>query len=159
MKNWVEKVFNFAEYIFCGIFKFFLQKTGRMLTEEGLNGIKQGIRFLIVGVWNLLCSYVVYALCIWVGMHYLLCHGISFCFSVLHSFLWSRMFVFREAGNIWLTLGKVFLSFVGTGLILQGLLLMLWVDVMGIPEILGPLFNIAILTPVNFVIQKFWAYK
>ena len=30
---------------------------------------------------------------------------------------------------------------------------------MGIPELLGPIINLVITTPINFVINKLWAFK
>lgn len=159
MSKSINFIFCWIEKIVYKILKVLLRMSGRKMTEESWNEIRQGIRFLVVGVWNLLCSYIVYTVCILIGLHYLLCHIISFLFSVLHSFFWTRRYVFRKKGNTLYMLGKVFLSFVGTGLILQGLLLMLWVDVFHIPEIAGPLLNICILTPMNFILQRFWAYK
>ena len=124
-----------------------------------MNSVKQGIRFLLVGILNFGLSYLVYASCIIIGFNYLLSNGISFCFSVLNSFVFSQKFVFKGEGHWAKMLFKVFLSFVGTGLVLQSVLLIIWIEVFEISSLIAPLLNIVIITPINFVIQKYWAYK
>ena len=134
-------------------------KMGFSMNDERWGNLVQAFRYLIVGAYNMLLSYCVYALFLVMGCNYILCNAISFCFSVLNSFLCSQKFVFHGENKWYVMLAKVALSYVGTGLILQSILLFLWVDLLNISAFLAPLLNIIIITPLNFVIQKFWAYK
>lgn len=95
-------------------------------------------------------------------MHYLLASVLGFVISVLNSFYWNNKYVFQkgsEERNLFLTLIKTFLAYASTGLILANILLYIWVDVLGISEYLGPIINLVITVPLNFVINKLWAFR
>lgn len=122
----------------------------------------QFIKFGIVGLSNTLISYVVYLVGVWLGIHYLLASVLGFVISVLNSFYWNNKYVFRqgdEERNLWLTLVKTFMAYAATGLVLANILLYIWVDVLGISEYLGPVINLVITVPLNFVINKLWAFR
>ena len=81
---------------------------------------------------------------------------------VLNSFYWNNKYVFQkgdEERNLWLTLAKTFLAYASTGLILANILLYIWVDILGISKYLGPVINLVITVPMNFVINKLWAFR
>ena len=122
----------------------------------------QFVKFGIVGLSNTLISYVVYLAGVRLGMHYLLASVLGFVISVLNSFYWNNKYVFQkgsEERNLFLTLIKTFLAYASTGLILANILLYIWVDVLGISEYLGPIINLVITVPLNFVINKLWAFR
>ncbi len=122
----------------------------------------QFIKFGIVGLSNTLISYVVYLVGVRFGMHYLLASVLGFVISVLNSFYWNNKYVFQqgdEERNLWLTLVKTFMAYASTGLVLANILLYIWVDVLGISEYLGPIINLVITVPLNFVINKLWAFR
>ena len=122
----------------------------------------QFIKFGIVGLSNTLISYVVYLMGVRFGMHYLLASVLGFVISVLNSFYWNNKYVFQqgdEERNLWLTLVKTFMAYAATGLVLANILLYIWVDILGISEYLGPIINLVITVPLNFVINKLWAFR
>ena len=122
----------------------------------------QFVKFGIVGVSNTLISYVVYAVGVYFGIHYLVASVLGFVISVLNSFYWNNKYVFRqESGerNLLHTLLKTFLEYSFTGLVLANVLLYLWVDILHISEYLGPIINLLITVPLNFVMNKFWAFR
>ena len=122
----------------------------------------QFIKFGIVGLSNTLISYVVYLMGVRFGMHYLLASVLGFVISVLNSFYWNNKYVFQqgdEERNLWLTLVKTFMAYASTGLVLANILLYIWVDVLNISEYLGPVINLVITVPLNFVINKLWAFR
>ena len=125
--------------------------------------ITQFIKFGIVGVSNTLISYIVYYIFLKLGAHYLVASIIAFITSVLNSYFWNNRYVFRkkegERRIWWRTLIKTFISYAGTGLVLSNLLLILWIEVCGIPEELAPVINYMVTIPANFLINKFWAYR
>ncbi|MCI9477600.1 MAG: GtrA family protein [Lachnospiraceae bacterium] len=130
--------------------------------KEWLPAFIQFVKFGIVGLSNTLISYVVYLAGVRLGMHYLLASVLGFVISVLNSFYWNNKYVFQkgdEERNLWLTLIKTFLAYASTGLILANILLYIWVDVLGISEYLGPIINLVITVPLNFVINKLWAFR
>ena len=54
---------------------------------------------------------------------------------------------------------KTYISYAFTGIILAAVLSWLWVDVLGINKFIAPLLNLVISVPVNFVLNKLWAFR
>ena len=125
--------------------------------------IIQFIKFGIVGISNTIISYIVYLGMVWLGVHYLIASITGFIISVLNSFSWNSRFVFKmedgEKRNPWKTLIKTFISYAGTGLVLSNILLIVWVELVELPEWLGPILNLAITVPLNFLLNKLWAFR
>ena len=117
---------------------------------------------------------------------YLSASVISWIISVLNAFFWSNKFVFKvksgEQRVWWKTLIKTYISYAGTGLILANVLLYFWISVINIGQYLGwvvdlaskfgfertpeeigsycsTIINLVITIPLNFIINKFWAYR
>lgn len=132
----------------------------KYLNREGL---LQFIKFGIVGVSNTLISYVTYTICVFLGANYLIGNLVGFVVSVLNSFYWNNKYVFKSGEGqtrSWIaTLLKTFAAYAGTGLVLSSVLLVLWIDVLHIPELIAPLINLVVTIPLNFLINKFWAFK
>ena len=125
--------------------------------------LMQFIKFGIVGLSNTLISYVTYIVLISIGVNYLCASIAGFIVSVLNSFYWNNKYVFKQSDgeqrSLWKTLLKTFLSYAGTGLLLSNVLLVIWVELCGIPEWMAPIINLVITVPLNFVINKYWAFK
>lgn len=123
----------------------------------------QFIKFAIVGFSNTLISYFVYAVCIYIGFHYLLANFFGFIVGVLNAYFWSDRFVFKkgdnETRNAWWTLLKTYLAYGSTGLLLASLLLYLYVDRLHISEYISQLLVLLITIPLNFIINKYWSFK
>ncbi len=123
----------------------------------------QFIKFSFVGASNALISLGVYSLLVYLGLHYIAANTLTFTFAVLYSFLLNSIFVFRksenESRNTFLTLLKTFATYGTTGILIQSALLYLFIDVYGISKYLAQVFCILINLPLNFCLNKFWAYK
>lgn len=141
------------------------------LAEDKWQGLMQFVKFGIVGVSNSVLSYVLYALSLFilqkaeiaVEWNYLIAQAISFVLSVLWSFYWNQKYVFVvEEGqhrSLFKALLKTYVSYSFTGLFLNSVLLSLWIQVLHISEYIAPVINLVINVPVNFLINKFWAFK
>lgn len=156
----MKKLWDLLEHII----HFFLYKVFRLnLSNESYEKFLQFVQFALVGVSNSVVYYALYLLFLWLGMHYQLANFLSFSISVLNSFYWNSVYVFKEeAGEKepwWKVLLKTYISYAGTGLVLGTVLLWFWVSVCNFPEAIGPILNIFITTPINFIVNKFWAYK
>lgn len=46
-----------------------------------------------------------------------------------------------------------------TGLFLNTVLSVLWVQILGISKMIAPIVNLLISVPLNFIMNKFWAFK
>lgn len=114
---------------------------------------------------------------------------VSWVISVLNAYLWQNIFVFKEDETKkhrvwWQTLFKTYMSYAFTGLFLNNVLLWLWTDVIDIAQFCGHIIdffanihigflgnpetfssnmgwfiNMMISIPLNFIINKCWAYR
>ena len=125
--------------------------------------IAQFIKFGIVGLSNTLIAYLVYAACIYIGLHYLLANAIAFTISVLNAYYWSDRYVFKtvkgETRGTLSTLLKTYVAYGTTGLLLASLLLYLYVDRLHISEYIAQLLVLVVTIPLNFIINKYWSFK
>ena len=54
---------------------------------------------------------------------------------------------------------KTYISYAFTGLILQNLLLFLFIDIFHISKYLAPFLGLVITIPLNFILNKKWAFQ
>lgn len=137
--------------------------------KNTMENLVQFVKFGIVGVSNTVVGYLVNVVTILILRHY----GVSwdyfagnmsaFILGVLWSFYWNNRFVFKlkdgEKRNLVSALFKVYLSYAFTGLVLNNILSYFWVDIFGISKMIAPLINAMIGVPINFIINKLWAFK
>ena len=133
--------------------------------------VVQFLKFGLVGASNTLIGYLIYAaslkvlrlLNLWPSIDIYVSQFIMFILSVAWSFYWNNRFVFKKEEeterNIGKALMKTYVSYAFTSLILSELLLMLWVNILSINDYVAPILSLIITVPLNFVIQKFWAFK
>lgn len=136
---------------------------GMELKDGTWEKIMQFAKFCIVGVSNFLISYVIYSILILRGYNKEFSNLMGFLISVLNSYYWNSRYVFKDTGQkkrSWIkSLFKTYMSYMFSGLVLTELLLILWVDVLGIPQLLAPVLSLLITTPVNFIANKLWAFR
>lgn len=143
----------------------------RDLTNKIYQNFMQFVKFGIVGLSNTIISYVIYVvslllfqrMSILINNGYLVAQVIAFILSVLWSFYWNNKIVFSlqegEERSVFKTLIRTFISYSFTGLFLNSILLIFWVKVLHISEFIAPVINLLVSVPLNFVINKFWAFK
>lgn len=133
------------------------------ISDEAWDKLFQFVKFGVVGLSNTLISYVVYVVFVALGIHYLVASLVGFFASVINAYYWNNKYVFQsEQGEQrvwWKAFLKTVASYAGTGLVLNNILLILWVEVAGLPEMLGPIVNLFITIPLNFLLNKYWAFK
>lgn len=171
MQSSESKLWNLIEkivYVFMNTVFGLMKKD---LSDEMFANFMQFIKFGIVGVSNTVISYVLYVVSLLIirkagilpKTGYLAAQGIAFVLSVLWSFYWNNKFVFQvgEGGKriIWKALLKTYVSYSFTGLFLNSVLLILWVKIFHISEFVAPIINLLISVPLNFIINKLWAFK
>lgn len=159
-----------------------------VVRKKGLAALWQFIKFGLVGVSNTVVSYVTYSICYYVfhsNVH--VANIIGFIISVLNAYFWQSKFVFKESEEgehrvWWQVLIKTYISYAFSGLFLTEVLLIVWLNLLNISQFLEPLvvwlsgfgisitavdaavslapfLNMAITIPINFCINKFWAYR
>ena len=151
----------------------FIRKILKMLhirlSEGKETAFIQFIKFGIVGVSNTLLSYAINVAVLLmlsplrISWDYFAANIVAFILSVAWSFFWNNKYVFTaregEKRNIWKALFKTYVSYAVTGLVLANILSYFWIDVVGISKYAAPLLNLIISVPVNFLLNKLWAFK
>ena len=110
---------------------------------------------------NTAISLGIYYLFIFINKDlYLLGSLVGFFVSVLNSFYWNNKYVFKTQGQSgWIhRLIKTYLSYGGTTL-LSTLLLYLEVEKIRVNETIAPIINLIITVPLNYIVNKIWAFK
>ncbi len=166
-----KKIWVVAEKAMSTILRFVFGVFGKEYTDTFHESLMQFVKFGIVGVSNTVISYVLYtvtliglrAVGLFAGYDYLIATVVAFVLSVLWSFYWNNKMVFvmeeGQSRNIWKALIKTYISYSFTGLFLNSVLMVLWVQVFHVSEFIAPIINLLISVPVNFLINKFWAFK
>lgn len=163
-----------------------MNKIKALLQNEKLSSLIQFIKFGLVGVSNtaisygieMLCYYVLFKNTKFIGILNLLALlGIStdgnnvkivittiiaFVVSVSSSYFWNNRYVFgsgkKSFSEHFKTYFKTFACYGITGLILSPIIKILLTKI-SVPFFIASLGALVITIPLNFVMNKFWAFK
>jgi putative flippase GtrA len=158
-------------------------KSGKM------QALWQFIKFGMVGAANTVVNLTIYMICCHViGTNVHIANATAFIISVFSAYLLQSRFVFKEDENCekrvwWKALIKTYIAYSFTGLFLTELLLIFWLDLINLSQYLTPLavwlrnnlnfsmsevklaetvvpfMNMVVTVPINFCVNKFWAYR
>lgn len=134
-----------------------------------IDGVVQFIKFGLIGVSNTVLAYVINIVILWlispyqIVWDYILGNLIAFVLSVAWSFYWNSRFVFqlqdKQLSTILQALLRTYVSYSLTGIILNNLLSWVWIEHLNISKYIAPLINLSVSVPLNFIINKFWAFS
>ncbi len=171
---------NFIDRLIRAIFNPFLKLFHKELTEKQWESLLQFVKFCIVGATNTALSWCLNALTILLlaptvlsqqasigsfefSPDVLIGIAVSFTLSVAWSFYWNNKMVFTlkdgQKRNWFSALLKTYASYAFSGIFLAAVLSWLWVDCLGIHKLIAPLLNLVISVPVNFLMNKLWAFR
>jgi putative flippase GtrA len=121
--------------------------------------VLQFVKFGIVGVSNTLIFFAVYTLLLKVfGVWYVAASGIGFAVGAVNGFLWNRAWTFK--GHVGDALTPVRWFVVQTsGLLVNLGLVYLFVDGVGLDELVGQAVTIVIVTLLTFFTNRAWTFK
>lgn len=141
----------------------------RSLKTDELSILSQFISFGIIGISNTILSYLIYVLFLKLlenycfSLDFIVANTVAFLISVFWSYYWNNRLVFKSSDQnntfCWKTLLKPYISYGLTGVLIANVLSKLWIDIFGISKYIAPLINLFISVPLNFLINKFWAFK
>ena len=152
-----------------------------------MKSLWQFIKFGLVGVSNTLISEAVYVIIVLLKGNYLFASFMGFVISVLNAYYWSNKYVFKESEDgekrvWWKVLLKTYLAYFW-GFLVNLCLLILWIDILHVADYMEPVLNmlarfgvtsldaevlgnlvaegvnLILVIPMNFLINKYWAYK
>lgn len=129
----------------------------------------QFFKFGLIGVLNTGISYTITNVGFYVfKINPQISNLLAFAITVLISFALNNRYVFnqdekkeekKEKKKILKPLLKVYVSYSVTGIFLTGILIYVGEDILGIEHYLVTLGGIVVSVPINFMLNKFWAYK
>jgi len=156
--------------LFC--LRLILKPVKKTLTPAQEQAFMQFVKFALVGVTNTCMSTFIYwlvMLCLdkiggFEGVDIFIANTIAFILSVLWSYMLNSKLVFKEKEDgekrvWWKTLLKTYAAYAFTGLGLNNLLSYVWVALLGINKYIAPLINLVISVPINYIMNKFWAFR
>ena len=150
----IEAIAHFFVFGFLGLFH-------KELTKEQWDAFMQFVKFGLVGLSNTALTYILYAVFVTLGLHYQLSNMLSYVAGIFNSYYWNNKYVFEEEEgkkrNHVKALAKVFASY-AVSFCVGAVLLFVWVDLLGISRYLGPVINLLITIPLNFILNKLWAF-
>lgn len=142
------------------------EKIKKLLSKDS---IIQIVKFGIVGASNTIVFYVIYVAAlrfleffrIFPERNYIFANILGWFVSVFWSFIWNRNFVFCAEENLswWSVLFKAYISYAFTGIVLNNILSYFWIEMVGLEKIIAPIINLVITVPLNFIMNKFWAFR
>ncbi len=127
------------------------------------NNFMQFMQFGFVGLSNTVVSILTYSVFVFIGIHYLVANVFSYILGTLNSYYWNSKYVFKvengEKRNSVAAFIKMSISYAFTGIFLNSLLSLFWIEVLEISKYMAPFCNMMITIPLNYILNKFWAMK
>lgn len=130
------------------------------ITDERWYVLEQFAKFILIGCSNACITLIVYYIVLWIDpAWYLVGNTLGYIAGIFNSFFWNSHFVFQKSEQSKsAAFGRMFLCY-GLTYFLQTGLLYLFVERCGISDVIAPILTILIATPVNFVLNKLWAFR
>lgn len=121
--------------------------------------IPQFIKFGFVGVSNTLISLAIYYVLVSMNVNIIVANTVAFIISVLNAYFWNNKYVFKKKsrGHM-VALVKTYIAY-GFTFLLGTAALYGMVNYLDISKYIAPLINLCFTIPINFIINKFWAFR
>ena len=133
----------------------------RRLEKMNIHRIKKLISYLFFGFLTTLINVLTFALCVWLGAHYLLGNILAFIVSILFAYITNKKWVFVSSSSNKIDL-KELIRFVGSRistLLLESLILFLFITWMGFNQYgVKIAANIAVII-TNYLLSEFIVFQ
>lgn len=166
MQEFAKKAWDWLEHL---LYVIVVKVLHLSVLEKNWTGFIQFVKFGVIGLSNTLLSYILNVIVLLilapfsVSWDFFAGNIVGFVLSVLWSFYWNNRFVFTvkegEHRSVWKALLKTYLSYGFTGIILNNVLSWVWITQLGISKFIAPVINLLFSVPINFIMNKLWAFK
>ncbi|MCI6035882.1 MAG: GtrA family protein [Firmicutes bacterium] len=166
MKSSLTKLWSGLEQI---LYFIIVKVLHLSVLDKNWEGFMQFVKFGIIGLSNTVISYILNVAVLLilspfsVSWDFFAGNMVGFLLSVLWSFYWNNRFVFTmqegQRRSVWKALLKTYLAYGFTGIILNNILSWLWITKFGISKFIAPVINLIVSVPLNFIINKLWAFR
>lgn len=154
-----KKGYLYVEKKYMSAFKWAQHKVLKILLSY-LKKFEQFIKFSIVGLSNTIINLFVYYILIFLRQHYLIAYTAGFLVSVCNAFYWNNKYVFKnkQENSILRAFMKVLASY-GVTFLLSVIMMSIIVEILKIPSVIAPILKMIVTIPLNFILNKVWAFK
>lgn len=120
----------------------------------------QFFKFGIVGILNVCVNFITYYVLLFLGIHYIIANTVGYILGIVNSYYWNNRYVFLQQKQDLLIKKfiKVCVSY-GITYIISTIALYVIVSYLNISEIIAPILILFITVPINFILNKYWAFK
>jgi len=120
--------------------------------------LEQFLKFGVVGILNNFICLSIYYFLIYIGVNYIIANAIAFFTSVLNAYFCNKKFVFKDSSKSLKPLIKTYATY-GITFGISTLLLFVMVEQLSISTYIAPIINLTITVPINFLLNKYWAFR
>ena len=130
------------------------------MTDNKESIAKQGIKYVLVGIWNTIFGLIVYTVLIKIfgPKHYLLLGIPSNIIAVTNAYICYKFIVFKTKGNIIKEYLKTY-SVYGVSMLCGFIFMYLFVSIFKQDAIISNIIVTLILTVISFLGHKYFSFK
>lgn len=120
----------------------------------------QFLKFSSVGFINVIITLCIYYAGLWIGINYLVSYIVGYIFGIFNAFFWNDRYVFRgeKDNNKINAFTKMACSYT-LSILFSTALIWILVGKIGMTKLMSPIIKICITAPLNFLVNKYWAFK
>lgn len=115
-------------------------------------------RFIFVGILNLILSYGVYFILLYLNIYYIFALLISSVIGIAHSFIWNKKWTFKSKGNVRKESIR-FISVYGIAFLINLVILALFVEKMMFNPKIAQVFALSVVSIISFYGHKYWSFR
>jgi putative flippase GtrA len=116
------------------------------------------VRFTAVGIGSNAVLYLLYLVLTWLGMGHKSAMSGLFVLGMVQTFLLNKIWTFAHRGSMSTVIGRYFLAY-ALGYLLNLLVLIFFVDELGLPHQLMQGLAIPLVAVIVFLIQRHWVFS
>ena len=116
------------------------------------------IKFIIVGVSNLCISLITYYILIFFSINYQIANVAGFITGSLNGYFWNKNWVFNSKSGSISFIVKFYIVYL-TSWLISAVMLYFWIEILHFSDLIAPILNLFITTPINYLMNKLWVFK
>lgn len=133
----------------------------RISEKMKIHNMKKLINYLFFGFLTTLINVLTFALCVWLGAHYLLGNILAFIVSILFAYITNKKWVFVSSSSNKIDL-KEFIRFIGSRistLLLESLILFIFITWMGLNQYGVKITANLTVVITNYLLSEFIVFR
>ena len=130
------------------------------ITNERWFVVEQFIKFTLVGCSNAAVTLIIYNVVVLLfgKDSYIIGQTLGYIAGIFNSYFWNSRLVFNKKEKSKNSFLKMCVCYITTYFLQVGFLY-IFVNVCNLSEFISPVLAIILTTPINFIINKAWAFK